>query len=471
MSKKNKKNEFIYFHKKPTTRREFLASGLVPFTASFFLPPILDVLARNGVAQAAETLNKCGGGGLHPYAPFVNVNLAGGASISGNVLPKLPDGSRLPNYNQLGYGGNSGQNIVAEKPFGAKGPEFNAGNAGSAGSGLLQGIRSVASPTTLANTTVVSFCIQSQDDSRSNAYDMSGLLAKAGITGSFLPGLGENRNQKAIIEPPAPLNVRRVDDVRAAIGVAGRLNALNDFQKDKLFKTIRNLSSVQRKRIARFAGGEVLSQLVECATGKNVDLVSANGLDIDPSQNASFANVWNNLGSAREEQFATVVYNVLKKNAGVGNLTMGGYDYHGNNRNTTDGRDIEAGTVLGQVLESAAVLGQPIVVSLTTDGSVSSRDGTNFSSDSGNRGMALMFFYSPTGRPEQINSQVGAFTKGQVVDTTFVMSRPESGTASMFAHYLAFNGRLGEASSIVGRQVSPEILKEENVLITNVKKF
>jgi hypothetical protein len=79
-------------HKRPTTRRDFLAQGFLSGAATVIAPSILGTLLRPGAAHAAlssdiNTLatTLCGITGGSVQLPFICFDLAGGANIAGST--------------------------------------------------------------------------------------------------------------------------------------------------------------------------------------------------------------------------------------------------------------------------------------------------------------------------------------------------------------------------------------------------
>lgn len=451
-----KPKTFEKLHGKPVTRRDFLASGLLSFSASFVLPGFLATLARSGSAQAQEVLCKVvGESGL---CPFISIKLSGGMAMSANFLPLDKGGQLLQSYSKMGMG--LGASLPVSYEFANKATFF-------ANSGLLQGVRAQATALTLADANFVGVCVRSQDDSSGNKADITGLVAKAGLNGSLLPNLGRANTatgvgqQFAYVSPPAPLVVGRYEDIPGSLGVSGSLSVLNQTQKSNLFKGIQGLSSSQATALQNMTGGDLLKKLLGCANAANTNLIAnAQSLDINPLVNAEFSQIWgiNNNTNKSAENFvcATMVYNAIKGNTSTINLEKGGYDYHDGTRTSGDARDLEAGILIGRVLQSLALMGKKGFIVVTSDGSVSSAEsdiaGSPWVSDRGSAGSAYMIGYDPAGAHQVKASQLGHFTSGQAVDDTFLIGdSAELAAAAMFVNYLAFNGKLNLVESLLPR--------------------
>lgn len=452
-----KRETFEKLHnKRPTTRREFLAAGLIPFSATLFMPSWLRIFAQAGVAEA-ETL-VCKAAGVTGLCPFIGLKLSGGMAMSANFLPHDQGLQLLPSYSKMGMG--SGATVGVTYAFANNAPFY-------ASSQLLAGIMVGAQPATLSKSVFVGMPVISQDDNSMNKFDITGLVAKSGLSGNILPGTGTRatdvgvNNSYAFLKPPAPLVIGRYEDIPGSLGVAGSLAALSAPQKTALFENIKDLTASQSANLANMTGGTVLSQLIQCANIDNSKLIGSGGnLNTDPLSNAQFATIWGiNNNTAKNSQafvFASMVYNALNGNAGTCNLEIGGYDYHNNTRASGDGKDLEAGTTIGRILESAALLSKKVFLVVTSDGSVTSPDsnvaGGPWTSDRGTGGSAYMIGYDPTGAHTVKSFQVGRFTAGQVADSTFITGgSPEVAGGAMFANYLAFNGKVGLVESYLPR--------------------
>ncbi|MFZ3231316.1 MAG: hypothetical protein WA160_13995 [Pseudobdellovibrio sp.] len=455
-SNEPKRETFEYLHAKPVSRRDFLSSGLIGFSSSLVLPSFLTILAKSGSAEAQDILCKVSGGG--DLCPFISIKLSGGAAMSANFLPLDKGLQLLPSYSKMGMG--IGSAVPVSYEFANKAPFYAA-------SSMLAGIRTGASAMTLANANFVGTCVRSQDDSSGNKFDITGLVVNSGLSGKILPNLGKSNtetgvnNSFAYVRPPAPLIIGRYEDVVGSLGVTGSLAALSANQKSNLFRTIASISGTQASAIQNMTGGKLLARLLGCANNDNVKLISnTSSLDIDPLANATFSQAWgittNTNKGSQDFTFATMVYNALNGNASSVNLEIGGFDYHNNTRTSGDAADLVAGTVIGKVLQSLAIMGKKGFIVVTSDGSVSSVDsdvaGSAWSSDRGSAGSTYMICYDPAGAHQVKSSQLGHFTSAQSADDTFLTGgSAELAAGAMFVNYLSFNGKLNLVESYLPR--------------------
>lgn len=459
-------------HGKPVSRRDFLAHGIIPFAASALVPGALGLLT--GIPEAmADALSCPSNGGT--MASFITLNLSGGAALMANFIPRDKGGQLLPSYSKMGNG--TAPPIETEFGVPAFAGRTNAADPNTVISKMLLGIRSTATAATLNNTAFLGACVQSRDDSGANTFDASGMVFKAGVTGSRLPNLGTSstitglNQMAATVSPPPPLVVKSFTDLANSIGYTSAIkNSLSADQRVSLTKLTQNLSASQTRKLASINTLAQVKTLVDCAGIKNADLVQQGSAAVDPFVNApTLAAVWGiNAGTAANSQgrvFGSMVYNALAGNAGTVNLEMGGYDYHDNSRTTGDKKDQQAGAVIGQILESARVMGKPAFVYVTSDGAVVSSEsatgGTPWVSDRGTAGAALIFMYSPNGRPATRAQQIGNYVAGQVADDTHpIGANPEAAAQAVFANYLQFNRAMSLFAAIAPRGLSGAALTE-----------
>lgn len=467
----NGQEVFPDLHNKPmVSRRDFLSAGLIPFAATMVMPSLLDILLRSNIAEAQETLS-CPEGNSTGLVPLITLNLSGGAALTANWVPRDQGLELLPSYDKMGLG--SPGNLTIETAMGAS-------FAGNNVSRFLVGLKNNA-PTAMARTKFVGVPVRSRDDSSVNKFDISGMAAKAGYAGGFLPNLGRQatatgtKNDFAFVKPPTPLSVGSFNDLSAALGVSRSLNQLSKSQKASLFKMINGLNTAQARKLASVSGGKEMASLVKCAADSNFKITSKADTGISPLSDPSFATVWNinqNTGANTQDMvFASMVYNCLKGNSGTANLEMGGYDYHNGTRTSGDNKDEQAGDVVGKILESAAVLGTKVFVVVTSDGAVVSAVSeavtSPWLSDRGSAGASYMLAFDPAkvqpanGTTFDKNSQLGYFNNGQAADESFLTGgSPEMAAAAIFANYLSFSGKVNLFESTIPRVLNASQLNQ-----------
>ncbi|MFK8137943.1 MAG: hypothetical protein AB8E15_06265 [Bdellovibrionales bacterium] len=454
-------------NKKPVTRRDFLATGLIPFAASIVTPSLLQVIGINNAH--AQGASRCSAGGSASQMPgFINVNLGGGSGLSSHAIPLDKGGQMISSYSKIGLGTRAQLSNQTSIEFG--------NSVWYANSTFLEGLKETAG-NAINNTSFVSVCVESRDDTAENKIDISGMVDKV-RSGEMLPGIFGNRNRAAMVAPKAPVNINNVDDLERSILLTGdwQQQLGGKANQEKLIKLVSSMNDRQLRDIASMTYGSKLQNLVKCAGIKNSDLISRDELGTDPmivgGDVTDYAGVWGvdaDTGSnSRNYVFGSAAFNAIKGNAPLANLMMGGYDYHDNTRTNGDEKDRVAGQMVGRILASAAQMNKEVFCTVTTDGCVTSPDSeipgeAVWTSDGGTRGMWYMFAFSPNGRPNLKDqstvkgSQLGSFKEGQGVDESEVIGGiAEIAAAGVFLNYLGFAGQIEKFNEVVGRGIISE---------------
>jgi hypothetical protein len=129
---------------------------------------------------------------------------------------------------------------------------------------------------------------------------------------------------------------------------------------------------------------------------------------------------------------AAIMKMVINGYAGAGTVTMGGYDYHGQGRDTAETRNFRAGRCIGACLEYAARLQKPLMIYVFSDGALSANNVVNmtaagrnkldWASDNQSTAATFALVYKPGtgGRPQFRTAarQLGAYSAGGDVVTS-----------------------------------------------------
>ena len=167
-------------HGIPLSRREMLASGMIPFAATIAMPSWLKVFANAGVAQAEDLVCSTSAGGNLPA--FVQIKLNGGAAMGYNSLAK--------------YGGGTASNLPLINGF-ANGAQFYAG------SGFYAGLVATAQPATLMKTAFAGVPCVIGDDSSTQKLGLLGAVNDSGLRGSLIQSIGTADTITGIPATPA----------------------------------------------------------------------------------------------------------------------------------------------------------------------------------------------------------------------------------------------------------------------------
>ena len=163
-------------HKPPTTRRDFLKYGLIPFAGYALAPSFLGQILFQNAAKAAgvnpQDASLCGAAGESGYLPFLVFDLEGGAGLPGNFLVGKTGGPSdlIKDYSTLGWNPRN-SNAIDER--------FGLPMAGNNVSRMLAGILQTAKPENLAKLLMGSFLHFSQDDTSVNRTSALTLVARA----------------------------------------------------------------------------------------------------------------------------------------------------------------------------------------------------------------------------------------------------------------------------------------------------
>src|SRR5688500_14599146 len=102
---------YLKEHGKPVTRREMLASGLIPFAASFAMPTWLQIFANAGVAQAQDALCAKAGSVL---PAFIQFKANGGFAAGMNFVANAAGGQMVKDFSKYGGGTDANLPLVTE---------------------------------------------------------------------------------------------------------------------------------------------------------------------------------------------------------------------------------------------------------------------------------------------------------------------------------------------------------------------
>ena len=420
-------------HKRPVTRRDFIAQGFLTGAATVVVPSMLGALLNPRVANALSAdinpLNVCkiqaGAGKI----PFICFDLAGGANIAGSNVLVGQQGGQLDflstaGYSKLGLPGNmtpasSTTNFIDQQ----------LGLAFHTDSAFLRGMMTKISPTTAARTNGAVIAAMSQNDTGNNPHNPMYGIAKAGADGQLLTLIGSqstdsggNSAAPAAMMDPAirPTKIDRTSDVTGLVDT-GELATLLP-QAD----TVAVMESMARVSQAKLGAVDTkllttedarVKKLVRCGYVKAADLTEqfSSPAALDPTQDPDIkgpAGIFSDAEFTSDSEFsktAAVMKLVVSGFAGAGTITMGGFDYHTGDRSTGEGRDFRAGQCMGACIEYAARRGKPLMLYVFSDGSLSSsgmidnstagRGKGVWTNDNQSTAAAFFLVFDPNARP------------------------------------------------------------------------
>ena len=165
-------------------------------------------------------------------------------------------------------------------------------------------------------------------------------------------------------------------------------------------------------------------------------------------------------GDGEFRKAAAIMKMVISGYAGAGTVTMGGYDYHGQGRDTAEIRNFRAGRCIGACLEYAARKQIPLMIYVFSDGALSANGVANmtvngrgkldWASDNQSTAGTFVLVYKPTGRPvlrdatrTQLGSYagfVGANAVNLLVETVILNYMALHGEEGQFTNKFPSNG-------------------------------
>ena len=165
---------------------------------------------------------------------------------------------------------------------------------------------------------------------------------------------------------------------------------------------------------------------------------------------------------------------------GAATIENGGYDYHSGDRAVGEGKDVEAGRIVGQLFEVAARKGRDLMVYVFTDGGVSTdrvadnttggRGKFNWTGDDGEKAatFALVYRASATRAASPIIRgtlrQIGAYKENDKIgvdrQVNLISNDVTALAKAVVANYLALHGEEGNLAQVIGADPFPNALDQ-----------
>jgi hypothetical protein len=485
-------------HKRPVTRRDFLAQGFTTGAATVIAPSILGTLLNPRLARALSPdieamkapaiCNITAGAGK---IPFICFDLAGGANIVGSNVLVGKEGGQLDflstqGYSKQGLPGNMLPNNAVTNFI-----NTDLGLAFHSDSAFLRGILDTTSATTRAGINGAVIAARSENDTGNNPHNPMYGIARSGAKGELLTLIGSQNSDSggnsmapAMMMDPAnrPTKIDRRSDVTGLVDIGDVATILS------LPDTVASMESMVRISNAKMdlvstgvAQDADIERRFKCGYVKTADTIEEFGSrGLDPLQDPEIttipifgAGLTTGPDRGEFEKTASVMKLTVEGYAGAGTISMGGFDYHTGERATGEIRDLRAGRCMGACLEYAARRGQPLMLYVFSDGSLSSNGRVDTSVEGRGKGewtgdnqqVAAAFFlvYNPPsrgGRPVLLTSglgaarhqQIGTFSAGGDVVTS---SSPAANNVNLLVqtvllNYMALHNETGNFNSLFG---------------------
>ena len=489
-------------HKRPVTRRDFLAQGMAAGLGSVMVPSWLSFLLNPRSAHASATLStdienlKNGLCGLANQGagkiPFICFDLAGGAGMSSSNVLVGQRGGQLDFLTTAGYErmGLPGDMIPPAANAASETNDFINSDLGlsfHSDSGFLRGILASTTPETLLNTNGAVIPVRSENDTGNNPHNPMYAINKVGADGSLLTLIGSRNSDSGgnSVAPPEyfdptirPTKIDRPSDVRGLVDTGELVNLLSQQDAVSVLESMVRLSEAKLGNVdTKLTNDTNIKNDVHCNYVKSADLIARFGdpTTLDPDIDTDIVGT-NGIftqeeydGDGEFRKTASVMKLVMNGYAGAGTVTMGGYDYHTGNRSTGETRDLRAGRCMGACLEYAARLNKPLMLYVFTDGGISSsgmidnsingRGKLAWVSDNSSTGSSFFLVYNPGGRPQLIGAtpelqamqqQIGYYRADGSVETA---SSPAANNVNLLVqtialNYMALHGEQGNFANI-----------------------
>jgi hypothetical protein len=485
-------------HKAPVTRRDFISQGFMTGPAVVAIPTLLTLLVRSEIAKGnplspdleallrADTVpgGLCGVQAGAGKIPFIAFDLAGGANLTGSEMLCGQSGNPLnflstQGYATLGLPGNmtpgsanaaSPTNNFVNTEFGA--PWHSDG-------AILRGMQASTQVATRANVNGFPIAARSENDTGNNPHNPMYGINRVGADGQLLTLIGSQNTDSggnsmapmSMMNPAArPTKVDRASDVTGLVDT-GELGTLFSNPDDAVavLESMTRLSHTKTDRVPTTLSPSdqtALRKLVKCGYLKSTYLAdrfrspAALNPDRDPhivaqaAQPAGITPIFTAAEYNGDNEFrkaAAIMKMVINGYAGAGTVTMGGYDYHGQGRNTGETRNFRAGRCIGACIEYAARMGMPLMIYVFSDGALSAngvlnmtvegRGKLDWASDNQATAAPFVLVYKPgaAGRPQlrsQTRMQIGSLSAGGNVVTS---SAPSANAVNLLVETVVLN--------------------------------
>ncbi len=477
-------------HKRPTTRRDFLAQGLIGGMGAVMGPTLFSLFANPGAAQAALSpdllalKSSCGistqGAGK---IPFICFDLAGGANIAGSNVLIGQQGGQLDfvttaGYSKMGLPGDMVPSITNPDPLTNDFVNTELGLAFHSDSRFLRGILEKVSPETAAKINGAVIPARSDNDTGNNPHNPMYAINRAGADGELLTLIGSRNSDSggnsqapiAMFDPGIrPTKIDRPSDVTGLVDTGKLVGLLSQDDAVAVMESIQRISDMKLDNVDTIITADaVIKEMINCGYVKAADLVDRYGdpSSLDPATtdpDALFKIIGPIFsqaefdGDAEFRKTASVMKMVIEGFAGAGTIAMGGYDYHTGERATGELRDLRAGRCMGACLEYAAQVGVPLMLYVCSDGSVFSNGAVDNSIEGRGKGVwtgdnsstAASFFlvFDPNGngRPALLggtdeekarHQQLGYFRPDASVETA---ATPPANNVNLLVETVALN--------------------------------
>lgn len=486
-------------HRRPVSRRDFIAQGFARGAAVALGPTLFGLFANPRAARAALSpdlqalLGPCGIATLGAgKVPFICFDLAGGANFAGSsVLVGRQGGQQdfltTAGYSRLGLPGDMTPAVVNPQTQTNTFIDTSLGLNFHTDSAFLRGMMTRITAGTAARINGAVIPARSENDTGNNPHNPMYAIWRAGADGELLTLIGSQSSESGgnSVAPPAmvdvtvrPTKVDRTSDVTGLVDTGKLVGLLDQADAVAVMESIERISHAKLGQVdTKVTADAVIKDLVRCGYVKSASLTDRYGdpsaLNPELDTNIKGAGgIFSDAEFAADGEFrktAAVMKMVVNGYAGAGTITMGGFDYHTGERATGELRDFRAGACMGACLEYAARVNVPLMLYAFSDGSLDSNGTLDNSVDGRGKGVwtgdnqntACSFFlvFNPAGRPAlftgdgipaERHQQLGWFRADGSVETT---GTPGANNVNLLVemvalNYMALHGEQGNFATI-----------------------
>lgn len=495
-------------HSRPVTRREFVSQGFLAGSAFTLGGGVMSLFSNPREAYAAlagdlslplggSAISDCGiataGAGKIPFIAF---DLAGGANISGSNVLVGQEGGQMDFLNTSGYDklGLPGDMVpgLNDPISGLPYANTDFGLAFHADSAFKRGMEASLTPGREALINGAIIPARSDNDTGNNPHNPMYGIARAGADGSILTLAGSENTESGgnsmapamLLNPELrPTKVDRPSDVVALVDTGQLVGILGPDDATAVMESIYRISDQKMDMLDQgqtIPASAVVKDLVSCGYLKAADIADRfGGTPLDPGLDPMivgptgiFTDAEFNAGGRDGSEFrktAAAMKLVMNGFAGAATIEMGGYDYHGGQRQEGEIKDERAGRCMGACLEYAARIGVPLMMYVFSDGSVSSngvidnsaagRGKGEWVSDNSSTAAAFFMVYNPYGRAQLLGAtpaeqamhqQIGYMDAGGSVQRA---ATPAANNVNLLVNtvvlnYMALHGQQGQFANL-----------------------
>ena len=349
-------------------------------------------------AMRADICNISAGAGK---VPFICFDLAGGANLQGSEMLIGVSGNPLNFLSTAGLrqarpAGQHDAEIRPTRPAPTNNfvnKEFGA--AWHSDGAILRGMQASTQVATRANVNGFGIAARSENDTGNNPHNPMYGINRVGADGQLLTLIGSQNTDSGgnSMAPAVDDESRRASDQGRSRqrrhrprrhGRAG--HAVLQLRRCDRGARVDDAPGARQDRPRRQPSSRrawpraALRKLVKCGYVKSTYLAdrfrtpSALNPDLDAAYRRPARGIFTQAEYDADDEFrktAAVMKMVINGYAGAGTVTMGGYDYHGQGRNTGETRNFRAGRCIGACLEYAARMNKPLMIYVFSDGSLS----------------------------------------------------------------------------------------------------